>query len=171
MPRILPHVDALARSWQRDVFYIDFPPLEYDDEPMDADDEPMDADDDHALETDLTDEDSADRAASAESGTGLPSGMSFAGVRQGVIDWLDAQGVRYADCLGPASDEGFRRWRGEVVLLDATSAPEDAMTALVNAHLHAPDNSGLIRGVTLFCMRLARAQEKAYMDDPAYEWD
>ena len=161
MPRILPHVDALARAWQRDVFYIDFPPLEYDDEPTELDDEePVDAD-----------EDSADDLAPAEPATGLPGGMSFAYVRQGVIDWLDAQGVRYAACLGPASDEGFRAWRGEVVLLDATSAAGDALTERVNQHLHAPDNRCLIRGVTLYCMRLARAQEKAYMDNPGYDWD
>lgn len=163
MPRVLPHVDALARAWQRDVFYIDFQPLEYDDEPIEFDEEPLEVDEaDSALE---------DAVPPSDSQTGLPPGMSFAIVRQRVIDWLDAQGVRYADCLGPASDEGFRAWRGEVMLLDATSAAEDALTLLVNAHLHAPDNSGLIRGVTLYCMRLARAQEKAYMDDPDYAWD
>jgi hypothetical protein len=167
MPNVLEHIDAIARQQQRDVFYIRFPQLP---KPVgvllaeDLDEEPV--------ERDGFDEEIPEEDIDAENGdANALETFAFPEVRHQVLAWLTANGIAYEYCFGPASDFGFSRWTGEVFIVDALHEDGDPVLGAVNDYLHAPNNDEHFPGVALHLMRLTTAMEKAYMDDPEYDWD
>ena len=167
MPNVLEHIDAIARQQQRDVFYIRFPQLP---KPVgvllaeDLDKEPV--------ERDGFDEEIPEEDIDAENGdANALETFAFPEVRHQVLTWLTANGIAYEYCFGPASDFGFSRWTGEVFIVDALHEDGDPVLGAVNDYLHAPNNDEHFPGVALHLMRLTTAMEKAYRDDPEYDWD
>lgn len=158
MPRVLEHIDALARQLGRDVFYIRFPCTN---ELASSDLEGGELREVEELEIEWVDADEEP----SECGEGFPE------IRSEVLRWLDGEGIPYQDCLGPASDEGFLPWLGEVFLPTALHTPTDPVLRAVNHHLHAADNSSRFPGVALHLLRLETAMKNAHMDSPSYDWD
>lgn len=84
MPMLLEHIDAIARSKQRDVLYVEF----------------------HPRESDIQDDDEGLEQRGWDWKT-LP-------IRQQVIDWLDARGIAWRCCGPFADPGQMAGYRGQI---------------------------------------------------------
>lgn len=89
--------------------------------------------------------------------------------RQQLIEWLDQNGIGWEPC-GPVADPNWMRSYDGRIYVDTPYEPGAQPYQKLQGYLEHPDGRMRLEGVHFMLLRLERAMENAYMDEPGY-WD
>jgi hypothetical protein len=89
--------------------------------------------------------------------------------RKNVIAWLDENQISYAPCMGEASENSMRPYRG-YLYIDVPFDKKNELFIKLSEFLENPDGSMKIKGVIFGYYPLEMAKKNEHHDAPGF-WD
>ncbi len=144
MPKLIEHIDAIARKKQCAVLFIEFHPEKWGDYANEMEDgECDDSWRDYEYRVDQR--------------------------REKVLAWLDENVISWQECGPVANEQGFRSYLGEIYI-DVPYDENNPQYRLVRDYLENPDGTMRDESIRFYCLPLEVAMKNAHHDEPGF-WE
>jgi len=145
MPQMIEHIDAISRKLQCDVLYVEFDPVA-------------------PAQKAVGEQEPGDEWCGSP-----PLDWQKLPIRQQVIAWLVAHGIKWKPCGSMADVNVMESYRGQIYVDLPFDKSLPAFQAL-EAFLELPDGTARFPDATFYCCPLELAMENAAHDEPGF-WE